>query len=335
MDPINENDKQRILRFFDKPKLPDFVSFEYQIDGTGNDIPTYAKIFSSLFDPQSILSDDRKKFVDFRKASTLDYYHAYDYLTCDKFTRNNVLKNRRYDSTVNAIISFMISWDIESLNEFGKIYPNFDMFSRALIQHDRNYVYEYDNGRIRMPYVLTGFKLIKSAFPNNDDDCIEETTKIPITFQLLNYIDHNFVAHLRKVYYLFRTETATLEDLKNLEQDMSIPYDLRESIGDYDGLKRKAKIKFITGQACAGKTTLLNSLKRYGWVIMSRGDVGSFSGKVHNPVAVACLHASIEWVHQHSNVLGVNICLSLCLNRSFSKIIILSRIVLVSTIYYG
>ena len=305
----NNNNDDGIRKFFDKARLPDFVSFDYKSsdDGRrdGHDIPTYVKLFSR-FDPQQQVG--RRNFIDFRRACILDYYHVHDYLTCDQFDRNIILKSKRYDPVVHAIISFMLSWDIDSLTEFGNVFPRFVPFVATLLQQDRKYIYECrqeENG-LRVPYVLTSFKLIRSAFVDDDDNEKDGERAIASvqTLQLLNYIDRQFVTHLRQVYHLFRTESATMEDLNMLEKDSPIPYDITDLIGNYSDLKRNAKLKFITGQACAGKTTLLNSLKRYGWKVLSRGDIGSFSGKINNPVAVACLHASVEWAQQHTDVLG-------------------------------
>lgn len=55
-------------------------------------------------------------------------------------------------------------------------------------------------------------------------------------------------------------------------------------------------IKYVTGTACCGKTSLLNKLRiKLGWFVPTRSCMGGFSGKCNSPAYVASMHASIDY----------------------------------------
>lgn len=292
-------------RCFRTESLPDYVSFDNDTADQG--IPSLIRLFRR-FDPIND-TGEHPIFTAYRRASLSDVYHVLEYLRAPEFNVD-LLRVRRYDAVVHAIVSFVLHWKNEHIQRFRDDYPEYSsIVDRIMEEKNRDYgIYVFNVQGV--PFVRTGFKIIRDHFeppkPDTDELLFSVLPSSNAPFQLLNHLDPLFIRHLRYVYQGLRQRTLTSDDVATLESEMSIPYDLRSTIGDYEEAKRRAVVKFITGQACCGKTTLLNSLKSKGWTIVSRGSVGSFAGKASSPVAVACLHASIEWSLGHSNVLGVS-----------------------------
>lgn len=302
----DDNDDARVFRrSYRVESLPDYVSFDDDTADQG--IPCLIRLFRQ-FDPIND-SGEHPIFTAYRRASLSDVYHVLEYLRASEFNAD-LLRNRRYDAVVHAIVSFILHWKNEHIQRFRDNYPEFGgIVNRIMEEKNRDYgIYVFSVKGV--PFVRTAFKIIRDHFeppkPDLDELLFSVIPSTNAPFQLLNHLSPSFIRHLRYVYRGLRLRNLTAEDVALLELDMPIPYDLRSSIGDYEEAKRRATVKFITGQACCGKTTLLNSLRSKGWTIVSRGSVGSFAGKATSPVAVACLHASIEWSLGHSNVLGVS-----------------------------
>lgn len=305
-DDDEMNNEARVFRrSYRTETLPDYVSFDD--DKSDQGIPGLIRLFRR-FDPIND-TGEHPIFTAYRKASLSDFYHVLEYLRAPEFNAD-LLRVRRYDAVVHAIVSFVLHWRNEHIRRFRDHHPEFGgIVDRIMEEKNRDYgIYVFAvNG---VPFVRTTFKIVRDHFeppkPDLDELLFSVVPSSNAPFQLLNHLDPTFIRHLRHVYRGLRERSLTAEDIATMESDMPIPYDLRSTIGDYEAAKRRATVKFITGQACCGKTTLLNSLRTKGWTIVSRGSVGSFAGKASSPVAVACLHASIEWSLGHTNVLGVS-----------------------------
>lgn len=312
--------EEEFRRCYRAESLPDYVSFDY--DQADNGIPSLVRLFRR-FDPVND-TGEHPIFTAYRKASLSDAYHVLEYLRAPEFN-DELLRDRRYDAVVHAIVSFVLHWRNEHIQRFREDHPEFgSILDRILEEKNRDYgIYVFDaNG---VPFVRTAFKIVREHFeppkPDADELLFGVMPSPNAPFQLLNHLSPSFIRHLRHVYRGLRERSLTSSDVAAMQADMPIPYDLRSTIGDYDEAKRRATVKFITGQACCGKTTLLNSLRSKGWTIVSRGSVGSFAGKASSPVAVACLHASIEWSLGHSNVLGVSGMEMICATTNWLNVI--------------
>lgn len=288
-------------------RLGSILPFESLSSVNGGGIPQRVKLFNT-FDPQNTTYPPIKYKVS-RSGSLIEFHHLLEYLDCPDLQEITV--HREYDPAVNAIVSFVLSWRQDYRDEFAKFAPQYKPFMDAVTEfinyEDGAYVYAIEFEDMIIPYCKCAFKLIKSVVattPPKPSICDFDNEP----FQLMRYVDPKFVNHLHEVYKHLTDETFTPDDIAKLEEPMRPPYDLETRIGNYDQLRESARVKFITGQACAGKTTLLSYLNKVGnWQIMSRGKIGGFSGKADNPVAVAMLHAAVNFTLGHSNVLGVSI----------------------------
>lgn len=275
----------------------DIGPYRSLLDTSGGGIPQRVKLFGT-FHPQNTISND-EKFTQYRNATLIECEHLLDYL---QMICGDVVASRENDAVVNAIVSLALEWKTESRQGFARYAPRYKRFVTAVENfaryEDGAYVYGMEFEGHTFAYCKCAFKLIKAVFA--EARCIPDSP-----FQLTHHISVAFLEHLHQVHDGLANETFGPQDIAKLQAPMAIPFDLESQIGSYEHLRKTAVVKFITGQACAGKTTLLQRLSQAGnWEILSRGKIGGFSGKADNPVAVAALHASIEFTLRHSNVLG-------------------------------
>lgn len=321
---ISELRHELYARFYDKSAtLPLFRRFDDRLEGDAlsiNDttetdrttirrlsIPELTKFFD-VFDPINTIERHPKLQKQDREVGSAAFEHLATYLLSEEFNEL-LLQDRKHDATVHAIVSFALPWNRASLLRFGEMHPKCMAFARALLletsRDNGEYVYRHRESGV--PFVRTTFKILRNALTENGVGAAPTTTTSPSLppFVLINLLPSAFVDFMSNVYVTLRDERFDYGRVRRmLEQPDEIPYNIQDEIGNYRDLKARAELKFITGQACCGKTTLLNAMRRRGWRIVSRGSVGSFAGKSSNPVAVACLHASIDWALRHDNVLG-------------------------------
>lgn len=274
-------------------QIKPFISFAYKDD---YGIPARFQLLDGI-DVQNIEVELFPYFGVYKAASQVDFCHAYQYLSAREFNRN-LLCDKTYDHVVDAIVSYLLEWNDESMLKFISLYPQFENMCRALMDFKMldsgAYVYDYCG----VPVVKTTIKIIKSHFIN----------KRPGRnfFDWMFCINRDFITHIKYVYSLLLSNSIDKDAVDILESDMPIPYKLPTI--DMENLKNKSKgpnaLKFITGEACCLKTTILNRLSDVGWKPYSRRDVGSFGGKSDNPVAVGNLHAALHYMLTQSDVIG-------------------------------
>lgn len=254
----------------------------------------------AILDNVDILNIDipLKKYIDnYRMDVTLaDFCHVHQYLTCAEFSKQ-LLSNTIFDDVVNAIISYLLDWPNEKLDEFGKEYPDFQRLF-AGIKEFRNldngdYVYDYKG----IPVIKTAIKLIKLHFVPK--------TESRTSFDWMSLVKFEFICHLNYVYSLILNDKFDDKSIQSLHAPMDIPYTLPNiDMSTLKQYQRDDNLKFITGQACCCKTTILDKFADMGWKKYSRSDVGSFSGKSHNPAAIGNLHASLNQILTRPDVIG-------------------------------
>lgn len=281
---------------FKRAKYDKFVSFHHTESDAG--IPYFAKLFKT-FDPINT-REDFSKYIEYRDFCDFNYndvMHLLDYLQADEFN-SNLLRTRSTDHIATAIISFMLQFDDIDLEQFGLKYEKFSALCQYIIQEravdNYNYLYLYNN---YVPFIKTSFKILNKFFkPEN------ALTKAPSVFNLLRLINRGIVNELNYYFQLHQTNGFTLDIVKQMESHRNLYFTL-DNI-DLDAIRGTSNFKFISGEACCGKTTIANFLKSNGWQIYSRGDCGSFSGKATNPAAVGCLHSALDYVLTQPNVIG-------------------------------
>lgn len=281
---------------FKQSKYDKFVKFNYTLSDSG--IPYFAKLFKN-FDPINT-REDFPKYIEYRDFANLNYVdvlHLLDYLQAEEFN-NSLLYNRTNDHIASAIISFMLQFEAVDLEQFGIKYEKFYNLCQYIINEraldNYNYLYLYNN---YIPFVKTSFKILNRYFKSE-----QVVHKAPTTFNLLHKLGRNIVDELNYYFLLHQRKAFTIENILELERDRQLYFTLDDI--DLEKLRGSSTFKFISGEACCGKTTISNYLKSDGWQIYSRGDCGSFSGKATNPAAVGCLHSALDFVLTQPYVIG-------------------------------
>lgn len=209
------------------------------------------------------------------------------------------LKTRIYDKTFNkydcvffAITSFVIKWDDESLNEFGRKY-HFEYLMQLIVDELKKPIYQININDEKVYYIPTTLKIFSKYFNYKLGNIQNESLFNLYSLNLKQWEIDYFVVFIRK---LFANE-FTKQDIFKIEN-------MHERSGRLDSNIEKCNIKYVTGSACVGKTSLLNKLKLKSWKILSRSDIGTFSGKAKCAASIAALHQSISYVLSKRDVIG-------------------------------
>lgn len=249
-------------------------------------------------DPQNTtdfqhLSNDRDHLIAFKLPSIVMWLSLIQRLS-DSI--NAKLKQPTYTaSTVYALMSFVTSADDESLELLAKSpLINDNQGFCNTIKDCRGFrcrVFVKDVGMV--DYLKNSIKIWNKYFGRNSNGI----SRTP--FKLRNFINNydQFYKHLVGVCSKLLAGTViTSKDLKDPK---------KYNVCNTRPLKPQSKLlKFITGVACCGKTTLLNALNADGWIIYSRGDLGSFGGKSKSAATIGIMNVTMEYVLRQTDVIG-------------------------------
>lgn len=276
--------------------VPAYVKFDTCGD---RGIPRLVRYFQT-FDPMNAVGSF-DKWTDFSTTPTdLEMRHVHDYMTAKEFNKE-LLRTDRYDRVVYAICSFMATWTNEALIKYGDRYKDFKQIALLIVtERERAPVYVVPQDGV--PFLRSSFRILSRYF-NSVERQQQKVHKVEYpTFSVTRYVSSDLVAHFKEVYQWLLDESMTQHEIAMLEKPMASPFAL---CADYSGAgNNNTPMKVITGQACCGKTTLLDRLKKYGWQVCSRGDLGTFSGKSKSAPAIAGLHAALENALHRGDVLG-------------------------------
>lgn len=277
-----------------KASVPEYVEFDTRGD---RGIPRLVRYFDT-FDPVNAVGDF-DAWSDYTGPTDLELKHAYGYMKAPEFNRE-LLRTTEFDSVIHAVFSYLLHWTNEGLTDYGERYPEFKQLTLSVVtEKDRTPVYVTKDG---VPFVRSAFRMLAHHF-NNSGGAARTAVVRPV-FSINDYVSPELVAHFREVYRRLLDESMTKREIDLLETSMRSPL---STIADaYNGAYRRLNnpVNVITGQACCGKTTLLNRLKSYGWNVCSRGDLGTFSGKAKCAPTIASLHAAMENALRRGDVLG-------------------------------
>lgn len=296
---------------FKRPKYS--VYWDNSLDlwnGVNDDMKLLMNVFAK-FDPINDLRKFNRKWVN-EETETLDNCdsvkgtfdkrgEAIVYYLKHKNFNQELLNCKKWDYVVNAILTFLLS---SSLCTLLWIKMNYSEFSYLI---DAIYAEKYSSNDCRLfvmdldkqwIYTRAPFKILSKYFIpqiNNDGNK---------PFSLFHYLDGAFFRELDLFYLNLNNNLIDEDYTKFLERRRMIPYDIQHLIGDYNRLLGKSNVRYFTGQACCGKTTLV---KQLNFDAKSRSSIGGFSGKVNNLATVSCLHFSIDFVlRQYKNIIGVS-----------------------------
>lgn len=279
-----------------KGSVPAYVGFDTRGD---RGIPLLVRYFSA-FDPVNAVGEF-DVWSNYSGPTDLEMKHAYSYMTAQEFSRE-LLRTTKFDSVVHALYSYLFHWTNGGLASYGERYPQFkDLTMSVILEKDRSPVYVTKDG---VPFVRSAFRMLLHYF-NHAGQQHQTADKIerPL-FYITKYVSPVLFNHFKEVYRWLLNESMTKREIDLLETPIESPFASTAIQYCGAGHRLNSPIKVITGQACCGKTTLLNKLKSYGWTVCSRGDLGTFSGKSKSAPAIASLHAAIESALRRGDVLG-------------------------------
>lgn len=257
-------------------------NFNYFIDNKTNSdddeygIPWIIKQFE-FFDP--VNTNINTLFVDTITPTLIHYKHLQTHLD-HKLVTYDTLKNLQYECFFHATVSFVLMWD--SYDGFINYFPHLGRFTELIKQEvTQTPILVYN----KIPFIKTSFKIFtKFLRPENIGRDDKFSFIIPVAMR----------RHFERVYSALRSNRWTNELEKKCSNFNTSP--LKHVAECYFGKRIKVTdpIKFITGTACVGKTTLASKLSNLGYRTLSRGDLGTFGGKSHSPCQIAGLHAALE-----------------------------------------
>lgn len=226
---------------------------------------------------------------------------AVSYMKHSNFKRD-LLTDRTWDHVVNAIITYLLSSPLSSLLWIKHNYPEYGALVVAV--HDEKtaqtrLLFTLDSPTYEWIYTRAPFKILSRYFDRNTRDEPERKA-----FHIMDYLELSFIEELKSFHAKLLNNDVDEALVRMLESHKDLPHDLSHIIGDYSDICGRSNIRYFTGQACCGKTTLVSKLN---FLAKSRGTIGGFTDKADNIATASCLHFSIDFVlRQYKNVIGVS-----------------------------
>lgn len=303
------------IRVFEKyyPKTDDVASSKLiytYFDDIDSDkaIPILSKLFLGYVTEMSDLSV-RKTQLELwngrprENVTGDDMLYVYEYLKDPRFLSVHLLKTRKRDHIVHAVTAFVLQWPVMKIEEFGKTFNGISEFTDRIIECvNAKLIVSYKG----YPVLLHIFKILMAHLRRDmidDGVTVPEMSKIPKPyFSLQRYVSKNLLLHFQEVYRHLQAECwgpndSHLKTAIQVENTFGVPF-AQFTNRATTAEERKNRPKYITGVACCGKTTVLDTLRQYGWTIKSRGDLGTFGGKSKSPAHVAALHAALDHAYR-------------------------------------
>jgi len=207
---------------------------------------------------------------------------AKDYFTTN--VKNINFKDFNNDYLVFTFFSVIMFWDSYVLENFNE--PIIDNFLE-LRSDNREYLFSHND---QLYYYLNIFKCFRE-----EKKCNNLMDNFTESFDIRNYLHNLSDLYKLQNYYNEFVETGIFP----CEKFDALNLKLKNI--DYETLS--SPVIYITGQACVGKSTLLRDINKSKCHVYSRGDLGSFAGKVNNPAAVSGLYLALSYSSRY-NVIG-------------------------------
>lgn len=239
--------------------------------------------------------DGTMKSYDYRGRIAVSYMKHPNF-------NEELLKNRKWDHVVNALMTYLLSSSLGSLLWIKHNYPEYGGFIAALHDEklaDERPLFVLDSSEYKWIYTRAPFKILNKHFHSTVDVSDKKM------FHILDHLELTFIEELKLFHGKLMDNEVDESLVRHLETHKTLPHDLQHIIGDYTDICGQSTVRYFTGQACCGKTTLV---KKLNFLAKSRGSIGGFSGKSDSLASVSCLHFSIDFVlRQYKNVIGVSV----------------------------
>lgn len=257
-------------------------------------IPKLVSKFKHLYVDKFRDGYNNQHMLPERATTMVDELHVIDYLECDHFVEDT-LKNKKFDHVFFAFISFIAYWSLSSLRSFSKKYPKYEpLVFRIITERHQHWMY-YD-AVFDVIVVPKSLQIVSCYFSSLKSEILSEPSLPQFELNLTN----EFLSHLNAFWLCLQHNDITNEMRKLIESPLPFAVHMHK----LPKPNRHTAIRYITGTACVGKTTLLENLKKMGWIVRSRSDIGTFSGKAKDAASIAALHTALDYVLRKRNVIG-------------------------------
>lgn len=182
------------------------------------------------------------------------------------------------DAIFHTVFSILLLWSTESLIRLKKKYNHLESFI-DLFEENANYIFRYEEKY----FIRNGLQIFTKWY--------QTPTQINNNYFKLS-LNYDFFYKFENLLF---TNQLTNIDALNLES-------LRQPFLKYK--VQKSNVKYFTGTACSGKSTFCIPLKEDGWIIKSRGDLGSFSAKAHCAATICSLYQAENYALSGKKVIG-------------------------------
>lgn len=294
MDHVEKTYK---IFFNSAASIPRFVNFKDSSQRIG--VSQFVKAFKN-FDATNEQNNDIWPTSKSKKtADELVFLYLDLYFDNELFNEKAILQTTEHDTVMYALFSYLLLFDSDSLLRYVKHNNKVkNIIMDLLICRKNKLVKRVVIDSEEYPYVRCVFKILSNYFKSFHD----RIPSVVHTFDVRNYLTQEFITDCYEFVECLKAETYTDKTLQFLNESN----DTYETNRFFSARKfvDEPVIKYVTGQACTGKTTILNKLKNEYCMIKSRKSMGTFSGKSNSPETVASLHFAIDYNLRAANVLG-------------------------------
>lgn len=299
------------MRPSNQPPVADTVyNFTYFNDRTSANLVPY--LTRSVFDDFELgksLTDYDYRMSESDEGSCtlyeelLQFRYVHAYIVCRDFTSDFTLCDTSNDAIVYSVFSILLSWSRPKILRFAK----FSKIRVARLVEDvlslnrEGLLHVYKGA----PICLQTFRILRNHrhFDRTAYDYLEkplydtDSTGTGV-FNINKYVTNDLKLHFQRALLQVQNESWTdgdLTDLLNVNETYGIPF---APLIDRSFDDSKIRPKYITGVACTGKTSMLRELHALGWIVRSRGQLGTFGGKSRAPAYVASLHGALDYSYR-------------------------------------
>lgn len=265
-------------------------------------------------------------------TNPLEFQHVLEYFMHYSFHVES-LANPVFDKVFHAIVSYLLEWDYESLERLltrvmKKYRPELERlqwisilnkFHEFRILDDNTHLFWVAEPGSTFKFIVAkcSLKLLRPLLELiHSDEMPVASNLVAIVrsehrFNIADVCYETFWDEMEKIEYDFIVRRQPIFGYERERLVAPFPQtapigiiQLPEVTDNVGKLLGNSSLKFVTGMACCGKTTLLAELEKKGWRIYNRGSLGDYRAKTTCGAAVGTLHASMEFVLTQPKVIG-------------------------------
>lgn len=233
--------------------------------------------------------------------------HAIRYLDDPLCCNDTLRKTFEYELSFWAITSFLASWGVTGVRfvlHCKSIHPNLKILLELVLEAKKykDSIRISPNGTILL---VSSFKVWDQYFKRLNPRTPFDIPMTPISVIPDIYDEINWFIKWMADPNVSKLNSKDLERLRTPRNFFDLNFvwqnDIEQCIQDRSF---ENQIKFISGTACVGKSSILKRLEDRGWMIRSRGELGSFGGKAKNAAQIGALCAALYEGLSFPNVIG-------------------------------